>query len=1146
VDTVLTIETEEKMAEQVGKHYVLLNDERRSGGLSTVRKAVDTRDGSSVAVKFIVAPSDELTRKVFDRETRALRSLSHPNIVRFRDADVDETGTYYIVLDWVERNLVDLLEAPSWEGWGDLYDSIAAPLLDGLAHAHLKQLEHRDIKPGNILIEATGAPKLADFGIAKIRGEQLHSELTVQNFRSGPYAPPEFDSPIPYVRDVYSMGVVLLQCLSADTIRDFPDVRRALEAVNVPTDVRSLLEACVDPEPSERPANGSDLAGAFRKIASQRLARQERPKNPIWLGLHRSAREHLAGAPGDRAAAAAKLQADLNGEVFAHYGLDRETGRRDRSMVLLIGSEHRYTLRSADRSAKFNVTAAPALEYEVLEGGRRNGMAVPDIFSWTVHDPAVQAPSARAQEKLLELLDDHYHRLEHPESEEVEQVGDEIFDQWLRVLEAREELARGEHKPLNYTKVRVEGRRSTFTLPNDHESDLIGTDWEILDHQSGRRFGHGEVIDQDADQLTLLTGRPLGGLPPMATLVPYDAPSAISLNRQRNAVLAVRAGTVPGQDLRPILVEPATNAEPREVEITNWSAELDSLKKRAVQLALGARDVLVIQGPPGTGKTRFITEAVVQFLEQNPGSRILIASQTHVAVDNAVERLRAAKVPGLVRLAGADESVVDPSVRDLLLDKQTRIWADSVRARAEASVEAQASSLGVRLDHLRASMCLEQLAAVTAERERIEEHIADRAAAGTNGSDLETAIEDENPTERYQARLDQLADRRQELVAAAQSHLAGDLTIPSEIGSAEARNAIELLLGSSPEVRTLLERLQLQATWLERIGAEDSLTSIFLAGTSVVAGTCTGFLRNKAVGQLEFDLCIVDEASKATLTEALVPMSRAKRWILVGDTRQLPPTDEDLLRATNLLIEHGLTKDNITETLFQRLVDKLPEHSQLMLVDQYRMIRPIGDLISTCFYEDKLRSPKTEGLSGYEQVMGRAVTWIDTGPLGDRRRETQGVTSYANRAEAQLLVAQLARIDGAIDFGLIKLPDGRSRLEVLAIAPYKSQVEELRRRLAPRTFRHLAVTVMSVDAVQGREADLALLSLTRSNDQGKLGFLGADYWRRINVALSRARFGLTILGDAAFIRGTNGALRTVLEYIEQHPDSCNVRLADHD
>lgn len=1131
------------MAEQIGKHYVLLKDDKRSGGLSTVRKGVDTRDGSPVAVKFVVAGSDELTRKVFDRETRALRTLSHPNILRFRDADIDESGTYYIVLDWVERNLIDLIKNPSWEGWDDLYDLIAAPLLDGLAHAHLKQLEHRDIKPANILISASGAPMLADFGIAKIRGDQEHSELTVQGFRSGPYAPPEFDAPLPYVRDVYSMGVVLLRCLSEEPIHDLPDVRPALETVNVPPDVRGLLEACIAIEPSERPANGSELAAEFKKIARQRVARQERPKNPIWLSVTRKAQEHLVGPPADRGVAAAKLQADLNGEVFAQYGLDRETGRRDRSMILLFGSEHRYTLRPDERTAKFVVTAAPALEYEALEGGRRHGMLLPDIFSWTASEPAVHEPSANAQAKLVELLDDHYDRLEHPESEETEQTGDELFDQWLRVLEAREELARGEHQPLKYSKVRVDGRRSTFTLTADHEVDLIGTDWEVLDQQSGRRLGHGEVIDQEADQLTLLTSRPLGGLPPMATLVPYDAPSAISLNRQRNAVLAVKAGTIPGPDLRSVLVDPTTNAEPREVEVEQWSADLDPLKQRAVQLALGARDVLVIQGPPGTGKTRFIAETVVQFLDHNPGTRVLIASQTHVAVDNAVERLRDAEIAGLVRLAGADESVVDPSVRDLLLDKQTRLWAETVRTRAEANLAAQAAALGVSPEHLRAALSLEQLAAVTLERERIEEHVADRASAGTEGSDLQTAVDDENPRERYQARLDQLADRQHELVKVAHQHLAGDLTIPTDIGSVEARNAVELLLGTNAEARTMLDRLQLQATWLERIGAEDSLTSIFLTGTSVVAGTCTGFLRNKAVGQLEFDLCIVDEASKATLTEALVPMSRAKRWILVGDTRQLPPTDEDLLRATNLLADQGLTKDNITETLFQRLVDKLPEHSQLMLEDQHRMIRPIGNLISTCFYDGRLRSPKTDGLEGYEQVMGRAVAWIDTGPLGDRRRETQGVTSYANRAEAQLLVTLLGTIDGAIEFGLIKLPEDRTRLEVLAIAPYKSQVEELKRRLAPKHHRHLSVTVMSVDAVQGRESDLAVLSLTRSNDRGKLGFLGADYWRRINVALSRARFGLTIIGDAAFIRGTNSALRTVLEYVEQHPDSCEMRLA---
>ena len=85
---------------------------------------------------------------------------------------------------------------------------------------------------------------------------------------------------------------------------------------------------------------------------------------------------------------------------------------------------------------------------------------------------------------------------------------------------------------------------------------------------------------------------------------------------------------------------------------------------------------------------------------------------------------------------------------------------------------------------------------------------------------------------------------------------------------------------------------------------------------------------------------------------------------------------------------------------------------------------------------------------------------------------------------------------------------------------------------------------MSVDSVQGRESDLALFSVTRSNTNGVLGFLGAAYWRRINVALSRARFGLTIVGDLPFAQSSHGGLRDVANYMKEHPNDCEIREAD--
>ncbi|MGW5443350.1 AAA domain-containing protein [Streptomyces asiaticus] len=1134
--------------DQVGEHFTLLEVGSRTGSFGVVRKGIDRRDGSFVAVKFVNSQADELSHRVFERERRTLKDLSHPNIVPYRDSGIDETGSCYIVLDWVERNLDDLLgDASPWQSWDRLAKEIALPIVDAMAYTHLKQVEHRDLKPANILITSSGVPMLADFGISKIRGDGEETTNTVADWHSRPYAPPEINADIRYVRDVYSLGVLLIQCMSASRLKAWDDVEQAVLDIDVPPEIRRILTACVARVPSDRPKNASDLLAALTAAQKHRVANAAAasPK-PIWLRITGNAATALAGAPEKRLEAQTVVQANLTGDVHATFLLDRDSGEPQRDSIFIIGDSWRFNIKpDADGAV---MVSARQMELDALEGYRRRGLLLPKSYSWTFHRPANIEAAKQAMTDLIHDLDEFYaEKAEQIAAGTVDRAGDDLFDTWLRILTAREELARGEKKPLPYKGFKVRGREATFTLAEPVEQDLINTEWRVKDQYTDRRFGWGEVVEHDGDTVVILGNR-WESIPDRGLLIPHIGPDEVAIGRQREAVMSVKSGTATRPELRELLLQPETASAPTPVGVTDWSRDLDQRKQEAVSTALGAKDVYLVQGPPGTGKTSFIAELVEQCLLAKPDARVLIASQTNVAVDNALEKLDQGGFARLVRLASADQSRVSEPVRHLLLDAQMRKWAQSVRRKAESYLSAQAEAAGISGSHLRAALALQQLATTVREIRALQSRVKEEEELPEQ-TELTTALRPSDSTTSVQERVDALIDLRDELFEEAQAALAGDLTLSLSISPEDALHAVDVLVGEGTESRALLTHLRLQGEWLQRIAYDQRLAAMFLDQVSVIAGTCTGFLRHPAVRHLDIDLCIVDEASRATLTEALVPVSRANRWIFVGDTNQLPPTDEELLRSKELLDEHQLTKADIQETLFQRLATHLPEHSQILLNQQYRMVRPIGDMISSCFYDGKLVSHRQAGLVGYVRAYGKPVLWIDTSSLGEQRRESapQGTaTSYANRAEVRVLTDRLKVLNKAIEHNLIQPPKSGTPLDVLVIAPYVSQVTELNVQLAAMRKRlpYLAMTVMSVDAVQGRESDVAMLSITRSNSTGQLGFLGADYWRRINVALSRAKYGLTIVGDAGFIKGTPGALRKVLSHIETHPDDCEIRMAD--
>ncbi len=280
----------------INDRYALSPNPQR-GGMADVYRARDyDQEERLVAVKEFKHGQIEadILAESFRRETQALQELKHPGIMELIDSGKDETtGNYFLVLEWMDKDLATLLKESPADGWDSFWEAVALPVLEALAFSHSRSIIHRDIKPSNILVGSDGKLKLADFGISKLKS-YLQPSITLKDFVSRTFTPPEHDDgSYTYTRDIYSFGVLVLKCLTNVNLVDCESIPEALKAFEAPPEILEIIERAVSLDPAERQPNAEVLLAELNAIQGKRSQIQSTKKRPCYLQLTNTALKNL-------------------------------------------------------------------------------------------------------------------------------------------------------------------------------------------------------------------------------------------------------------------------------------------------------------------------------------------------------------------------------------------------------------------------------------------------------------------------------------------------------------------------------------------------------------------------------------------------------------------------------------------------------------------------------------------------------------------------------------------------------------------------------------------------------------------------------------------------------------------------------------
>lgn len=604
-------------------------------------------------------------------------------------------------------------------------------------------------------------------------------------------------------------------------------------------------------------------------------------------------------------------------------------------------------------------------------------------------------------------------------------------------------------------------------------------------------------------------------------------------------------------------------------------------QKKALDTAINTPDIAIIQGPPGTGKTT-VMKAVIKRIEELFGNsaKILITSTQHDAVDNAVEGMYYGGVPvnrvSVRRKKDNEDWLIYDWIDKMIescenwLDQNDGNERGTVRKIFELLWRAEESGDLKKTEQILQEVFL--LAKPFALSPELNSHFSKllvelgvKNADSSSGEDrqlLELVRGQRLEKETY---LDDGAVQLKKLERYLKFDCDADFKIPAcwsklmkitadtpqleqylaelkkncealkELGSGSDSGGDELL---RKDIRELIKGIRLEI--ISREKDEDSLTcsliwefkqeltnssnveQLIKAYSRINAATCqqaaNPYLSKSMNGfQEEYDFVIVDEAARSNPLDLLIPMAMGKKIILVGDHKQLPHmVEKAVVQEVAKREEWKNVEEVLEESLFMRLYESVSREDQkagivrtAMLSEQYRMHPDICGLVNV-FYDGKLETmcKAEERAHNLDLYDNKALVWIDL-PLCEEFPAETKRQSISRKCEVDRIEKELSQIlmrNQDYKIGVITFYSAQAQLlQEMAETCFPGDIDRIR--------------VGTVDAFQGKEFDVVLLSIVRSNRESEMrkrvGFL--DHANRLCVAFSRAKRLLVAVGDSSTV-----------------------------